>query len=64
MKLYSVTDKYIYYLRQFDYKVYDNKEDRRKVMRKYLGIVLTINEMNYIRRKFIKIISEGKWFEI
>lgn len=35
------------YLRQFDYKVYDNKEDRRKVMRKYLGIVLTINEMNY-----------------
>ena len=64
MKLYSVTDKYIDYLRQFDYKVYDNKEDRRKVMRKYLGIVLTINEMNYIRRKFIKIISEGKWFEI
>lgn len=47
MKLYSVTDRYIDYLRQFDYKVYDNKEDRRKVMRKYLGIVLTINEMNY-----------------
>ena len=64
MKLYAVTDEYIDYLRQFDYKVYDNKEDRRKVMRKYLGIVLTINEMNYIRRKFIKIISEGKWFEI
>lgn len=47
MKLYAVTDEYIDYLRQFDYKVYDNKEDRRKVMRKYLGIVLTINEMNY-----------------
>ena len=47
MKLYSITDKYIDYLRQFDNKVYDNKEDRRKVMRKYLGIVLTINEMNY-----------------
>ncbi len=47
MKLYAVTDKYIDYLRQFDNKVYDNKEDRRKVMRKYLGIVLTINEMNY-----------------
>ncbi len=43
MKLYVVTDKYIGYLRQFDYKVYDNKEDRRKVMRKYLGIVLRIN---------------------
>ncbi len=47
MKLYAVTDKYIDYLRQFDHKVYDNKEDRRKVMRKYLGIVLTINGMNY-----------------
>ena len=47
MKLYAVTDEYIDYLRQFDYKVYDNKEDRRKVMRKYLGIVLTINEMKY-----------------
>lgn len=47
MKLYSVTDKYIDYLRKFDSKVYDNKEDKRKVMRKYLGIVLTINEVNY-----------------
>ena len=47
MKLYEVTDDYINYLRHFDSKVYDNKEDKRKVMRKYLGIVLTINEMNY-----------------
>lgn len=47
MKLYVVTDEYIDYLRQFDSKVYDNKEDKRKVMRKYLGIVLTINEINY-----------------
>ena len=30
MKLYAVTDEYIDYLRQFDYKVYDNKEDRRQ----------------------------------
>ena len=37
MKLYAVTDEYIDYLRQFDYKVYDNKEDRRKVMRKYFS---------------------------
>lgn len=28
MKLYAVADKYIDYLRQFDYKVYDNKEDK------------------------------------
>ena len=47
MKLYAVTDEYIDYLRKFDSKVYDNKEDKRKVMRKYLGIVLTINETNY-----------------
>ena len=47
MKLYAITDRYIDYLRQFESKVYDNKEDKRKVMRKYLGIVLTINEMNY-----------------
>ena len=47
MKLYSITDRYIKYLRKFDNKVYDNKEDNRKVTRKYLGIVLKINEVNY-----------------
>ena len=47
MKLYSITDKYINYLRKFDNKVYDNKENHRKVTRKYLGIVLKINNMNY-----------------
>lgn len=29
LNLYSVNDKYIKYLRQFDEKVYDNKEDIR-----------------------------------
>ena len=47
MKLYAVTDEYINYLRRFDNKVYDNKEDEWKVMRKYLGIVLMINKLNY-----------------
>lgn len=47
MKLYMVTDKYINYLRKFDNRVYDNKENKRKVMRKYLGIVLKINDLNY-----------------
>ena len=47
MGLYSITDKYINYLRKFDDKVYDNKEDKRKVMRKYLGIVLDINQLKY-----------------
>ncbi len=47
MKLYSVSDKYINYLRTFDAKVYDNKETSRKTTRKYLGIVLNINGLNY-----------------
>ncbi len=47
LNLYSVTDKYIKYLRQFDDKIYDNKEDLRTHERKYLGVVLTVNEFNY-----------------
>ena len=38
MKLYTVTDKYINYLKKFDYRVYDNKDDNI-IKRKYLGIV-------------------------
>ena len=29
LNLYSVRDKYINYLRQFDHKIYDNKEENR-----------------------------------
>ena len=47
LNLYSVSDKYIKYLRQFDDKIYDNKEETRVYERKYLGIVLTVNEYNY-----------------
>lgn len=47
LNLYSVSDKYIKYLRQFDDKVYDNKEENRTYYRKYVGIVLSINEFNY-----------------
>lgn len=47
LNLYSISDKYIKYLRQFDDKIYDNKEDMRIHERKYLGIVLTVNEFNY-----------------
>ncbi len=47
MKLYAITDQYINYLRKFDKRVYDNKEDKRTVMRKYLGTVLKINQLNY-----------------
>ncbi len=47
LNLYSVSDKYVTYLRQFDDKIYDNKEDARTYERKYLGVVLTVNELNY-----------------
>ena len=47
LNLYSVSDKYIKYLRQFDERIYDNKEDIRTQTRKYLGIVLTVNDFNY-----------------
>ena len=47
LNLYSVSDKYIKYLRQFDDKIYDNKEDIRTYERKYLGVVLTVNQFNY-----------------
>ena len=43
MKLYSITDNYINYLRKYEKRVYDNKEDIRKVTMKYLGIVLKVN---------------------
>lgn len=47
MKLYSITDNYINYLKRYEKRVYDNKEDIRKVTRKYLGIVLKVNDFNY-----------------
>lgn len=47
LNLYSISDKYIKYLRQFDNKIYDNKEELRTHERKYLGVVLTVNEFNY-----------------
>lgn len=47
LNLYSVSDKYIKYLREFDDKIYDNKEEIRTHERKYLGVVLTVNEFNY-----------------
>ncbi len=47
LNLYSISDNYIKYLRKFDDKIYDNKEEIRTHERKYLGIVLTVNEFNY-----------------
>lgn len=47
LNLYSISDRYIRYLRKFDKRIYDNKEEMKTYKRKYLGIVLTINELNY-----------------
>ena len=47
LNLYSISDKYVKYLRRFDNRVYDNKEEFRLHTRKYIGIVLSINSFNY-----------------
>ena len=47
LKIYSVSDEYVNYLRQFDNKIYDNKEDIRTHTRKYVGVVININNINY-----------------
>lgn len=48
MKLFEVTDAYINYMKQWFYKtMMDNKENFRRHSRKYLGIVLEINDYKY-----------------
>ena len=48
MKLFEVSDRYINYMKQFFYSsMLDNKEERRKHRRKYLGIIISINNINY-----------------
>ena len=46
-KIYSVSDKYISYLREHEPNVYSNKEDNRNHTRKYMGIVIAMNGLNY-----------------
>ena len=46
-KLYSVSDEYIEYLRKDFPNVYSNKIESRIHTRKYLGVVLQINNYNY-----------------
>ena len=47
MKLYSISDRYIKYLRDTFPRVYSNKEEARTHTRKYLGVVLSISDHNY-----------------
>lgn len=46
-KLYSVSDRYISYLREKFSNVYSNKMDTRIHTRKYLGVVLKVGEYHY-----------------
>lgn len=47
MRLYSVSDDYIEYLRNVFPRVYSNKIANRKHTRKYLGVVFKLNDFNY-----------------
>ena len=46
-KIYSVSDRYISYLREKFPNVYSNKMDTRIHTRKYLGVVLQVGEYKY-----------------
>ena len=45
---YEVTDDYIEYLKLYDRKVTSSKIQDRNHSRKYIGILLTINEHQYL----------------
>ena len=47
MKLVSISDGYIEFLREKCPQVMDNKYEERKNTRKYLGVILTIGGFNY-----------------
>ncbi len=49
LKIYSVSDRYIRFLRQDDHLciVFDNKEDARSHSRKYLGVAFVKNGFHY-----------------
>lgn len=47
LKLYSVSDTYIKYLRRIFTNVYSNKESERIHTRKYVGVVIRLEKYNY-----------------
>lgn len=47
MKIYSISDEYISYLRKKNPNVYSNKLDHRTHTRKYIGVVISIGEFKY-----------------
>lgn len=47
MRLYSISDEYINYLRNYYPRIYSNKEDIRIHTRKYLGAVIELSGYKY-----------------
>ena len=47
LKLYTVSDDYVNYLNKYDNRVSSNKEETRNFERKYLGTVLSVNNIYY-----------------
>ena len=47
LKIYSISDNYIFFLQKYAPGVYSNKEGMRSHTRKYLGAVYCINGHNY-----------------
>jgi len=47
MKLYSISDNYIEYLRKDFPNVYSNKTDTRVHTRKYIGVVICVEGYRY-----------------
>ncbi len=47
MKLYSISDEYISFLRKQFPRIYSNKEDVRIHTRKYLGVVIELENHKY-----------------
>ena len=47
LKIYSISDGYVEYLRKTNPNVYSNKIDERIHTRKYIGIVIKVNHYNY-----------------
>lgn len=66
MRLYSISDEYINYLRKKFPRVYSNKENSRVHTRKYLGVVIEIEKHKYYiplsspKDKHDYIMMEGK----
>ena len=47
LKVYSVSDRYIEYLRKYEPDVYSNKLDNRIHTRKYIGVVIELAGYKY-----------------